>query len=213
MNTQPAAAAIFRSSSREERDENAAAAFASITGDAPAPVDAQLVRLAREDGAAAFELLYNAYRGRIFTFLLRLARSSEVADDLAQETFLKAHRAIASLSDDARLLPWLYRIANNTAIDHLRRRHRFTWLPWSSVRGTREEPRAADEHDRVPERSAIADVLATIPPENAAALLLHATEGYSYEEIARIQGCTLPAVRSRIARARAAFKDRWPGQE
>ena len=214
MNTRTggAAAAILRSSSssRNERDENAAATFASITGDAPMPVDAQLVRLAKEDRDAAFELLYNAYRGRIFTFLLRLARSSETADDLAQDTFLKAHRAMAGLTEDAKLLPWLYRIANNTAIDHLRRRGRFTWLPWVSLHGTAEEPRTTADHDRIPERSAIADVLATLPPENAAALLLHAIEGYSYQEIAAIQGCSLPAVRSRIARARAAFKERWP---
>jgi RNA polymerase sigma-70 factor (ECF subfamily) len=215
MNTRTggAAAAILRSSSssRNERDENAAATFASITGDAPMPVDAQLVRLAKEDRDAAFELLYNAYRGRIFTFLLRLARSSETADDLAQETFVKAYGALARCEPETKLLPWLYRIANNTAIDHFRRRTHFTWLPFIAIGGTAQEPRAIDEHGRVPERADIATVLATLPPENAAALLLHATEGYSYDEIAKIQGCTLAAVRSRIARARAAFKERWPG--
>ena len=206
-----AAAVVLRSSTRGERDESAAAAFASITGDADPPVDRELLRLARTDRDAAFEILYSAYRGRIFTFLLRLARSSEVADDLAQDTFLKAHRALAGLDEEARLLPWLYRIANNTAIDHLRRRGRFTWLPWTTLHGTADEPRASDAHARVPEQNAIGEVLATLPTENAAALLLHAVEGYSYEEIARIQGCTLPAVRSRIARARSAFKERWPG--
>lgn len=205
-----AAATILRSSSRGEGDERAAAAFASFTTDAPAPVDAQLVTLAKGDREAAFELLYNAYRGRIFTFLLRLARSSETADDLAQETFVKAYGALARCEPETKLLPWLYRIANNTAIDHFRRRTRFTWLPFTAIGGTAVEPRAVDEHGQVPERDAIAAVLATLPPENAAALLLHATEGYSYSEIAQIQGCSLPAVRSRIARARAAFKERWP---
>lgn len=206
-----AAAAIYRSSTRGERDENAAAAFASLASDADPPADRQVVLLARGDRDAALEAIYNAYRGRIFTFLLRLARSSEVADDLCQDTFLKAHKALAGLPEDAKLLPWLYRIANNTAIDHLRRRSRFSWLRWTSLHGTTEELRERDEHDRVGEQSAIAHILATLPPENAAALLLHATEGYSYEEIAKIQGATLPAVRSRIARARAAFKERWPG--
>lgn len=210
MNTHEAAAAILRFASDGGREENAAAAFASITGDTPAPVDAQVVHLAKADRDAAFELVYNAYRGRIFSFLLRLGRSSELADDLVQETFLKAYKAIGGLSDDAKLLPWLYRIANNSAIDHLRRGKRFTWLPWVAVHGTNDEPQAVDAHGALPERTAISEVLATLPPENAAALLLHAVEGYSYEEIASIQGCTLPAVRSRIARARAAFKDRWP---
>lgn len=173
------------------------------------PIDAQLVALAREDRDHAFELLYNAYRGRIFTFLLRLGGSGEVADDLAQETFEKAYRALGRLEDDQRLLPWLYRIANNTAIDHLRRRKRFAWLPWVSVDGTGDEPTAPDDHAAASLRSDVAAVLKTLPPDNAAALLLHALEGYSYDEIAKIQGCTMPAARSRIARARAAFKDRY----
>ncbi len=174
------------------------------------PVDAQLVALAKEDRDQAFELLYNAYRGRIFTFLLRLTSSSEAADDFAQESFEKAYRALPRLEGDQKLLPWLYRIANNTAIDHLRRRKRFAWIPWIAVRGTADEPVARDEHGAASLRSDIAAVLQALPPDNAAALLLHALEGYSYEEIARIQGCTLSAARSRIARARVAFKERYP---
>ncbi len=173
------------------------------------PVDAQLVALAKEDRDAAFELLYNAYRGRIYTFLLRLSGSDELADDLVQETFEKAYRALARLESDQRLLPWLYRIANNSAIDNLRRRRRFAFLSWVSVAGTHDEPIARDEHAASSLRSDLRAVLATLPPDNVAALLLHALEGYSYQEIARIQGITMPAARSRIARARAAFKDRY----
>lgn len=206
----PSGAVWRSSSSRGPGDENAAAAFGSLAAEVAFPVDRQLVALAKVDLQAAFELLYNAYRGRIFTFLLRLSHSSEAADDLTQETFVKAYGALARCEPETKLLPWLYRIANNTGIDHFRRRTRFTWLPFGSVDGTPEEPRADDQQARVPERAAIEAVLATFPPENAAALLLHASEGYSYEEIAKIQGCTLPAVRSRIARARAAFKERWP---
>ncbi len=176
------------------------------------PVDAQLVALAREDRDQAFELLYNAYRGRIFTFLLRLAGSGETADDLVQETFVKAYRALAGVPDEQRLLPWLYRIANNTAIDHVRRRRRFTWLPWVAVSGTSDEPSAADAQAATSLRADLAEVLRTLPPQNAAALLLHALEGYTYEEIAKIQGCTMAAARSRIARARAAFRERYPAE-
>lgn len=174
------------------------------------PIDAQLVALAKDDRDAAFELLYNAYRGRIFTFLLRLSGSSEAADDLVQDTFIKAHGAMARLDRDQKLLPWLYRIANNTAIDGLRRRRRFTWLPWVAIRGTSEEPHAADDQATARARAEIAATLQQLPPDNAAALLLHVLEGYSYQEIAAIQGCSLTAARSRIARARAAFKERYP---
>lgn len=166
--------------------------------------------MAREDRDRAFELLYNAYRGRIFTFLLRISGSSETADDLVQDTFVKAHGAIGRLAGEQKLLPWLYKIANNTAIDHFRRRRRFAWLPWVDLQGTSEEPRADDTHTATRTRAEIGEILSQLPPDNAAALLLHAVEGYSYEEIAQIQGITMSAARSRIARARAAFKDRYP---
>ncbi|GAC1698860.1 MAG: RNA polymerase sigma factor RpoE [Candidatus Limnocylindrales bacterium] len=200
--------AVLFSTERHSGDREAA------TGGSPLgerlPVDAQLVALAKEDRDRAFELLYNAYRGRIFTFLLRISGSSETADDLAQDTFVKAHGALGRLEGDQKLLPWLYRIANNTAIDHLRRRKRFAWLPWTDLHGTSEEPHADDTHTATRTRAVIGEILSSLPPDNAAALLLHALEGYSYEEIAQIQGTTMSAARSRIARARAAFKDRYP---
>jgi RNA polymerase sigma-70 factor (ECF subfamily) len=198
---------VLLSTSRDVRDAASTAGYPVIER---LPVDAQLVALAKTDRDQAFELMYNAYRARIFTFLLRLSGSTEAADDLVQDTFIKAHGAMARLEGDQRLLPWLYRIANNTAIDHLRRRKRFAWLPWTALHGTSEEPRSADEHEASRARAEIAATLKALPPDNAAALLLHAMEGYSYTEIAAIQGCTMSAARSRIARARAAFKEHYP---
>ena len=175
--------------------------------EAPAtPADVQLVALAREAPADGLAAMYAAYKGRIYTFLLRFLSDPETADDLTQDVFTKAYVALGSLTNDHRVLPWLYRIANNAAIDHVRRRRRFTWLRVGKLAGTGEEPVMPDEHGRVPERDQVRAVLATLPPEQATALLLHSLEGYSYKEIAEIQGCTLTAVRSRIARGRAAFK-------
>src|SRR5437867_4855397 len=173
---------------------------------APAPADAQLVALAREAPADALEAMYAAYRGRIYTFLLRFLADPEMADDVTQETFAKAYGAFGSLTADHRILPWLYRIASNAAVDHLRRRKRFGWVRLGAVAETADEPHMRDDHGRVPEREHIQAVLRGLPPENAVALLLHAVEGYSYVEIAQIQDATLTAVRSRIARARAAFR-------
>lgn len=171
-----------------------------------APADAQVLALAREDAHAALEVVYGAYKVRVYTFLLRFTSDPELSDDIVQDTFAKALVALPTLAREQRVLPWLFRVAHNAAIDQLRRRKRFQWLRLPQLAGTRHEPESADGQTQIPEREHIAAVLRTIAPENAAALLLHALEGYSYKEIAEIQGCTLTAVRSRIARAREAFR-------
>ena len=171
-----------------------------------APSDVQILALARENAHAALEVVYSAYKVRVYTFLLRFTSDPELSDDIVQETFTKALGALPRMSRDQRVLPWLYRVAHNAAIDQLRRRQRFQWLRLPQLAGTRHEPQSADRHAAVSEREEIETVLRTLSPENAAALLLHALEGYSYKEIAEIQGCSLTAVRSRIARAREAFR-------
>jgi RNA polymerase sigma-70 factor (ECF subfamily) len=175
--------------------------------------DAQLIALARESRGAALEAMYSAYKTRIYTFLLRLLADPSGADDLTQDVFTKAYQALGTLTNEHRILPWLYRIATNTAIDHHRRRRRFTWLRVGPLAGTREEPLMRDEHAEVPERDQVRRVLATLPAEQSTALLLHALEGYSYKEIADIQGCTVTAVRSRLARARKAFRTEYATTE
>ena len=187
---------------------------ASIASDrARANADARLVALARESRGEALELIYSAYKSRIYTFLLRLLADPVGADDLTQDVFTKAYQALGSLTTEHRVLPWLYRIATNTAIDHLRRKRRFTWLRVGRLAGTGEDPLMPDEHGAVPERDQIRRILATLPVEQSTALLLHSLEGYSYKEIAEIQSCTVTAVRSRLARARKAFRDRYATTE
>jgi len=171
--------------------------------------DVQLIALARESHGEAFELLYAQYRSRVHTFLLRMVADPDLADDLTQDVFTKAFKALPTFGGDHRILSWLYRVASNAAIDGIRRQRRLSWLRLGKVTGTTSEPHAADDHGRVPEREHLQAVLRSLPFENRAALLLHALEGYSYKEIADIQGCTMTAVRSRIARARAAFRDTY----
>lgn len=175
--------------------------------------DAQIIAVARESPAAAFELIYTTFKGRLYTFLLRLVAEPEVADDLTHDVFAKALKLLPSLTAEHKVLPWLYRVAHNAAIDHLRRKRRIRWLSTLALVGTRREPRADAADAGIPEHAHVQAVLRTLPPENASALLLHALEGYSYAEIAEIQGVTMTAVRSRIARARKAFKERYSSTE
>ncbi len=199
--------AILLSSSLGEGPHPLASGTALAQG---RPIDAHILALVHEDKSAALDVLYRTYKDRIYTFLLRVSGDAHLADDLTQDTFLKADRALVRLDGDRALLPWLYRIASNGAIDELRRRRRINWLRWPSLMGTRHE-HAPDEHARVPERQQISLAMAAVPPENAAALLLHVVEGYSYREIAEIQGVTLTAARSRIARGREAFRQAYRG--
>src|SRR5881397_1936811 len=175
--------------------------------------DAKIVALARESRGEALQLIYAAHKVRIYTFLLRLLADPAAADDLTQDVFTKAYQALGSLTTEHRVLPWLYRIATNTAIDHLRRKHRFTWLRVGRLAGTGEDPLMADLHAEIPERDQVRRILATLPVEQSTALLLHSLEGYSYKEIAEIQSCSVTAVRSRLARARKAFRDKYATTE
>jgi RNA polymerase sigma-70 factor (ECF subfamily) len=168
--------------------------------------DAQLLALASESQKDALDALYNAYKSRIYTFLLRFLADPELADDVTQEVFTKAFHALPDLERGTKVLPWLYRVASNAAIDQHRRRTRFTWLRMGQIEATPSEPHVVDSSGQVAEREHVQAVLRTLPPENSVALLLHVLEGYSYKEIADIQGVTMTAVRSRIARARVAFK-------
>jgi len=175
--------------------------------------DVQVVALARESRGEALEVMYGAYKTRIYTFLLRLLSDPESADDLTQDVFTKAYQALGSLTTEHRILPWLYRIATNTAIDHLRRKRRFTWLRVGRLAGTGEDPLMPDLHGAIPERDQVRQILSTLPVEQSTALLLHSLEGYSYKEIADIQNCSVTAVRSRLSRARKAFRDKYATTE
>ena len=155
--------------------------------------DSQLLALASESRRDALDALYAAYKSRIYTFLLRFLADPELADDVTQEAFTKAFSALPKLERGTKVLPWLYKVASNSAIDHLRRRKRFVWIRIGSMQNGPHEPHAADESGAVGEREHVQAVLRTLPPENAVALLLHALEGYSYKEIAEIQGATLTA--------------------
>src|SRR5947207_15890202 len=102
----------------------------------------QLIALAREEPAQALEAMYGAFRGRIYTFLLRFLADPEMADDVTQETFTKAYAALDRLTREHRVLPWLYRIAPNAAIDHVRGRMRFGGIDLGDVTDTADEPRS-----------------------------------------------------------------------
>ncbi|MBI3287584.1 MAG: RNA polymerase sigma factor [Chloroflexi bacterium] len=169
------------------------------------PEDALLVARIRVGDKEAYSVVVERYQGSIGRYLYRLVGDAALAEDLCQETFLRAYRALSPPQGgqaDVALGPWLYRIASNAAISALRRRRLLSFLPFVE-RSLGGEALAAPNLE---ERDLVRRALARVPPDYAACLVLNAVEGYSYREIAEILGLSGEAVRKRIARGKAAFR-------
>jgi RNA polymerase sigma-70 factor (ECF subfamily) len=146
-----------------------------------------------------------SYQTAILNFVYRIVGDIDVAEDLTQETYLKAFRAMGTLdlADEAAPLrrAWLYRIARNTANDHLRRRARLRWLSIDSLRLQSGDDPAADVGRREP----ISRALEALPTEHREVLLLFSQAGLNASEVAEVLGITPEAARKRRQRARDAF--------
>jgi RNA polymerase sigma-70 factor (ECF subfamily) len=154
----------------------------------------------------AFELIVQQYQTRIARYILRLVHDPELALDLTQDTFVSAFRSIHNLRSDLALSAWLYRIATNIAVQARRRNARIHWESLTGVENSSIASTAAPD-GLVIDRESVTMALAQMPRERVACLLLHAKEGFSYEEVAVIVGSTPEAVRKRISRAKEQFRE------
>jgi RNA polymerase sigma-70 factor (ECF subfamily) len=176
-------------------------------------IEQATVAAARAGDAAAFAALFDSYQGPITSYLYRLTGSRETADDLAQETFIKAFRALGRTPDDLNFRAWLYRIATNSAASWRRRQRLLTWLPFSrsDESGTPEfdpghDPRLAET---LAEQEMIAAALRRIGPKHASALLLRHHLRLTVEETAAALDITANTAKVRLFRARKAFIDAY----
>lgn len=164
-----------------------------------------LVASAIAGDRGAFDRIVQDYQARIARYIQRLVNDEELALDLTQDTFVNAYRNIRSLRSGLALSAWLYRIATNLAMQARSRNRRILWQPLGDLEeraGSSAEPPDA----LIINRELVSDALAQLPRERAACLLLHAREGFSYEEVALIMNSTPEAVRKRIARAKEQFR-------
>ena len=156
---------------------------------------------------ALFEQLFEAYRQPILNYLYRLLGDGPQAEDVCQDVFVKAYRALPRLPDDANHRAWLYRIASNAAIDRHRRRKILQWLPLrdrdaaNGGVGTRDGPET-----HVSERSAVQEALGALPLNYRQPLVLFSVQGYSIREISEMLGMSEGAVKTRLCRAREKFR-------
>ncbi|HET8625208.1 MAG TPA: sigma-70 family RNA polymerase sigma factor [Gemmatimonadales bacterium] len=180
-----------------------------------ARTDQEIVALARGGEEAAYRELVRRYERPLFSLLYRMVRDRELAEDLAQETFVKALNAIESYRPEYKFSSWIFKIANNAAIDHLRRRE----LDTLSLEGSphAETPEAIEATalqigdrqesplDEVEARELGGEIeaaIAKLRPEYRSCILLRHVEGRAYEEIAEILGLPLGTVKTYIHRAR-----------
>jgi RNA polymerase sigma-70 factor (ECF subfamily) len=179
--------------------------------------DQELVARVRAGEREAFDQLTARYQRRLLRLVLRLLNDQAEAEDVVQETFIKAYRALRRFRGESAFFTWLYRIAINTAKNALLARGRRGMV--GGVGAGRNEAIAEEERLRevdTPE-SALASkqivntvnaAMDALPIDLRTAIALREIEGLSYEEIAEIMGCPIGTVRSRIFRAREAIAHR-----
>lgn len=163
-----------------------------------------------------FEAMFRELRQPILNYLYRLLGDAAQAEEVCQDAFLKAYRALPNLPESANSRAWLYRIATNCAYDVLRRRKRFAWLPlWHQpVHGqpADQEPAAPDHLAPLEQRLDIQQTLNRLPADLRVPLLLYSHQGLTTAEIAEIMHISRSAVKMRLQRARALFSERYPGE-
>ncbi|MBL8436247.1 RNA polymerase sigma factor RpoE [Zoogloea sp.] len=181
-------------------------------------VDQQLVERVQRGDKQAFGLLVAKYQRKLARLLSRLIRDPAEVEDVAQETFIKAYRALPSFRGDSAFYTWLYRIGINTAKNFLvsQGRRAPTTTDFDS-----EEAETFEDGDQLrdintPERlmmtrqigDTVNAAMEALPEELKTAIVLREIEGLSYEEIATIMDCPIGTVRSRIFRAREAISEK-----
>ena len=182
--------------------------------------DADLVSLAQDGRETAYRELIRRYERPVFSLIFRMVRDREVAEDLAQDTFIKVLNHIDRYRPEFKLSSWLFKIANNVAIDHLRRRQIDTvsmdGSPHASsaaeVEATQleiaaQQETALEELEAKEIGSAIERAIEALRPEYRACIMLRHVEGRSYEEIAATLDLPLGTVKTYIHRARHQLRD------
>ena len=175
--------------------------------------DKALVRRVQAGDDRAFDLLFMRYQHKINNLVARFVRTSEDVEDITQEAFIKAYRALPRFRGESAFYTWLYRIAVNTANNHLASASRRLQQVEIEAEGAEtgevaqaltdpDDPEGSLRSDQL--RHAISHAIEALPPDLRSALTLREFDGLSYAEIADVMGCPVGTVRSRIFRAREA---------
>jgi RNA polymerase sigma-70 factor (ECF subfamily) len=164
--------------------------------------DADIVGRARAGDPVAFERLFDRYHAPVLNYVHRMVGDRATAEDLTQDVFIKAYKALPQTDPQLAFKAWIYRIATNTAISHLRRQRVVKWVPFLTDHASEEslERTVTRKHD-------IEAALARLPKHYATILLLRHYQGLSLLETAAALDITENAAKLRLFRARKAFAE------
>lgn len=183
-----------------------------------------LVSRCQKGDLEAYDLLMQKYEKKVYTLCYRMTGNKEDAADLAQESFLKAFRALPSFQGQSSFSTWLFRIVTNTCLDERRKRKRKPQIlsldnPLSTADGEIQiefaaggpDPlQAALEHELQAE---IQELLHLLPPKQRAIIIMRDLQGFSYEEMAETLQVNLGTIKSRLSRARSRLRDLYLQRE
>jgi RNA polymerase sigma-70 factor, ECF subfamily len=165
-------------------------------------------KVKRSDGAK-FSAVFEDYHLQICRYLCRLVNDQELAEDLAQDTFLNAYRSLRASPSPNNMRAWLYRIATNSAMSALRRRRVVTWIRMDFHPMGEFDATQPDCASMVGERDLVTRALNSLKRTDAAWLILHFQHGVGYQELSEIFGVSIPAARMKLSRIRCAFREAY----
>ena len=178
--------------------------------------DLILVRRAKRGDYKAFDLLVLKYQSRIIGLAMKFVKDIQIAEDVTQESFIKAYKSLESFREESAFYTWLYRIASNTSKNYLISKKRKNELLESEVFSSKEIDIFDIPGGSSPEeilqannlREVIFESLSNLPEDIRTAVSLREFEGLSYEEISEVLDCPIGTVRSRIFRGREIIQEK-----
>ena len=171
--------------------------------------EARLVEAVRSGDVEAFGVLVQRYEHRVLRVVRRFVSDQDTAEDLTQDAFVKAFERLDQFDASRRFGPWLFRIAVNGTLDHLRKRKRRGWLGFFGETRTPYDPGGEDPRDAADTAAEVRAVVERLPEKYRSVLVLRDLENFSTSEIAAILGRKEATIRWRLAEARQRFHELW----
>jgi RNA polymerase sigma-70 factor (ECF subfamily) len=172
-------------------------------------IDGRIIEACQQGDRAAFQLLFETYKDKVFSIAVYSSGDRALADDITQQIFLKLFTAIRQFRGESEFTTWLYRLVVNACLDERRRRRRL--LPWGetvAMRKACERKPQEKQYARREVSEAVQAAIGELKPKFRLPILLKYIEGLSYEEIASVMGCSKGTVASRLNRGHSQLAKR-----